>query len=243
MTRILVDILDRTDPRLGRNVSHDDRSWNYMAQPKQAKPKGVNTFWGSKFAPLNQGDIGSCTGNAVAQWLNTDYAHKTLVKTHHGRKMMESDALHIYALGTTLDNIPGSYPPDDTGCDGGAVCKASRRLGYLTGYQWIFSFTSLQAQLEKSPVIMGSLWTNTMFTPKNGLVKVGRLINSNIAGGHAYMGAGIDFTEEVFIFRNEWGDEDDWNGCKPGGYFAIGFKDYLKLLDAQGDVIVPQGVV
>ena len=29
-------------------------------------------------------------------------------------------------------------------------------------------------------------------------------------------------------------------GCKPGGYFAIGFEDWERLLDADGDVTVPK---
>jgi hypothetical protein len=69
------------------------------------------------------------------------------------------------------------------------------------------------------------------------LVKVGAVIDSNIAGGHEYLICGIDWTEEVFEFRQSWGE---WEGAKPGGYFAISFSDYVKLLNADGDVTVPK---
>ena len=79
-----------------------------------------------------------------------------------------------------------------------------------------------------------------MFNPVNGLVTVGKINDSTIAGGmHEYAFVGIDWTEDVHIYRNSWGDQADWPGCKPGGYFAIGFKDVQALLAEQGDVTVP----
>jgi len=232
---------DPTDPRLGRHVKHDSRSLDYAFLPRDAKPKGVNTFWNSGTGPLNQGQVGSCTGNATAQWLNTTFAAPVRTLTHNGKYLSEADALAIYSLGTHLDHTRGVYPPDDTGCNGISVAKAAEKLGYLDSYRHIFSFTSLQAALEVTPVICGTLWTHTMYQPNNGLVDIGPLTDSNIAGGHEYLACGLDFTEEVVIFRNSWGDQDDWPGCKPGGYFAIGFTDYRDLLATHGDATVLHG--
>lgn len=235
-----------TDPRLGRHVEHDERSWKYRLLPKTAKPKGKTTFWGSKIPVLDQGDTGSCTGNAEAQWLNTDYAGP--VRAHLKRAAFtEADALRIYSLGTHLDTVPGSYPPDDSGSTGNGVARAGIKLGYLASYSWLFSFTSLQAALERTPLMLGTVWTNSMFTPRNGLVKVGKITDATIAGGHEYLGAGIDWAEQVIIARNQWGDQNLWPGCKPGGYFGVGFGkthdyDLERLLEAQGDVTVPVGV-
>lgn len=237
MHSIGVTRFDHSDPRLGRHVEHDDRSLAFAMLPKLARPKGIDRFWGSQVKPLNQGDVGSCTGNATAQWLNTDYAQG--MNNLISRKFDEDDALRIYSLATTLDTVPGSYPPSDTGSTGTAACKAARHLGFIGGYSWLFSFTSLQAAAEKTPVMCGTVWTEDMFKPVNGLVKVGPLSNSNIAGGHEYLMCGIDWTAEAFVFRNSWGDQDAWPGCKPGGYFAIGFKDYRNLQEFQGDFKVP----
>jgi hypothetical protein len=241
MHTLTVHRFDATDGRLGRHIHHDSRSWDYQFLPKDAKPQGKNTNWTSETGPLNQGQVGSCTGNATAQWLNTSFADAVRTLTHHGKFMAEKDALAIYELGTRLDSSPGQYPPDDTGCSGIFVAQAAEQLGYLDKYSHTFSFTALQAALEITPVICGTAWTNTMFHPVNGLVKVGSLAQSNIAGGHEYLGCGIDFTEEVLIFRNSWGDQDAWPGCKPGGYFAVSFADYRRLLAEQGDVTVLHG--
>lgn len=241
MHQISIVRYDRTDPRLGRHVQHDSRSLDYEFLPRKAKPKGTNTFWDSAAKPLNQGSLGSCTGNATAQWLNTNFANAVRKLTNKGKFLTESQAVKIYSLGTTLDNQPGQYKPDDTGCDGISVAKAAVKLGFLDSYTHTFSFTALQAALEVTPVIVGTVWTNTMFKPHNGLVKVGRLTDSNIAGGHEYLACGIDFTSEVITCRNSWGDQDQWPGGKPGGYFAISFTDFQKLLDEQGDATVLHG--
>jgi hypothetical protein len=240
-TLIHVVRYDPSDPRLGRHVRHDSRSLNYEFLPRDAAPQKKDTFWDSAIPPLNQGDVGSCTGNATAQWMNTNFADSVRTTTHKGQPLLEADALEIYSVGTKLDHTPGAYPPDDTGCDGVSVAKAGKKLGYLDSYKHTFSFTAFQAAIEITPTINGTVWTKTMFKPHNGLVKVGKLVDSNIAGGHEYLAAGIDWSEEVFIFRNSWGDQDAWPGCQPGGYFAIGFADYQKLLAEQGDVTVLHG--
>lgn len=241
MHTITVHRYESTDPRLGRHVHHDSRSLKHEYLPRDATPQKVNTFWDSSTGPLNQGQVGSCTGNATAQWLNTNFSNTVRNTTHHNAYMTEADALAIYSLGTRLDSTSGTYPPDDTGCSGIFVAQAGEKFGYLDTYTHTFSFTALQATIETTPTINGTIWTKTMFIVNNGLVKVGKLVQSNIAGGHEYLCCGIDWTEEVFQFRNSWGDTDAWVGCKPGGYFAISFVDYQRLLAEQGDVTVLHG--
>lgn len=231
-----------TDPRLGRHVHHDSRSLSYEFLPRDAALKGKSTFWASGAKPLNQGDVGSCTGNATAQWINSDFAAAVRTQVHQGKYLTESDALKIYGLGTHLDSDPGSYPPDDTGCDGVSVCKAGVKLGYFRKYTHTFSFQAAQAAAEITPFIQGTVWTKKMFNPVNGLVTVGKITDATIAGGHEYEGAGIDWNAGVFIYRNSWGDQKDWPGCKPGGYFAVSFRDVAALLAEQGDVTIPIGV-
>lgn len=243
MATIHVETYTPTDPRLGRHVEHDERSYSYMLLPKETKPKGISTFWRSSIRPLDQGSTGSCTGMALAQWLNTDYAAPIRAKTHAGKPLTEADALHVYSMATHIDAIPGAYPPSDTGSTGGAACKAGAKIGYLTRYSWLFSFTSVLAALESGPAMFGTVWTSEMFTPTKGLVKVGKISADTIAGGHEYLGMGVDYDKEVCVFRNSWGDQDAWEGCKPGGYFAVGFDDVRRLLAARGDVTIPVGAV
>jgi hypothetical protein len=249
MHTLTIDRYTPTDPRLGRHVHHDSRSLGYEFLPRDATPKGKDTLFDSATGPLNQGSIGSCTGNATAQWLNTNFANVPRLgvsaaesKLYVGGFLSEKNALAIYHEGTVLDSTPGTYPPDDTGCSGIFVAQAAEKLGWLNKYSHTFSFQAAQAAIELTPAIQGSVWTNQMFKPVNGLVKVGKLTESNIAGGHEYLMCGIDWSEQVFIFRNSWGDQDAWVGCKPGGYFAIGFKDEQALLAEQGDLTILHGI-
>lgn len=236
-TKVLLGRIDQRDPRLGRHIEHDERSKQFAFMARVTKPKKVTTHWPSQAHVLDQGDIGSCTGNATAQWLNTDFATPARKAKNTNQFLDEQDALDIYAKATALDKFPGLYPPDDTGSTGNAAAKAAVKFGWIKSYGWLFSFTSVQAAIEKTPLTVGTYWTNSMFNPRNGLVAVGQLSDSNIAGGHEYLMSGINWQEEVFEFRNSWGE---WDGAKPGGYFAIPFADFRRLLDADGDVTVPR---
>src|SRR5215831_11694597 len=95
---LTIHTFDAEDPRLGRHVCHDSRSLNYAYLPREAKPKHKSTLWTSQAPPLNQGELGSCTGNSEAQWLNTNFASPTLKKVHNAQYMVESDAVHIYSV-------------------------------------------------------------------------------------------------------------------------------------------------
>jgi hypothetical protein len=236
-TRITTVLYKPTDPRLGRHVEHDERSRNFAFLGHYAQPRHINAAWTSQAPVLDQGMLGSCTGNAMAQWLNTDYSTSARARKNGSRFLDEQDALDIYAKATTLDKFPGIYPPTDGGSTGNAAAKAAVKFGWIDSYGWLFSFISLQAAIERMPLLVGTLWTNTMFDdPVNGLIEVGSLGDSNIAGGHEYLMCGIDWKDMVFLFRQSWGNLP---GYKPGGYFAISFADFRRLLDADGDVTVP----
>ena len=210
---------------LGRLVEHDDRSRDHAFSVSAAKPKTI--LWGHSAPVLDQGQVGSCTGNALAQWLNTDFAQKL-------RKgvLAEADALKIYSLGTQLDSIPGSYPPDDTGSSGLAVCKAGVKLGYLSAYKHSFGFDALLLTLQHTPVIVGTEWLKNMFTPNQttGFIRA----TGAVAGGHEYLVLGCDMENEFITMLNSWASTWGQNGRA-----KISFKDFEKLLAAQGDVTVP----
>lgn len=210
---------------LGRLVEHDERSRAHEFASTATAPKTV--LWGHSAPVLDQGQVGSCTGNALAQFLNTDFAQGL-------RKgiLTEADALKIYSLGTTLDTIPGSYPPDDTGSSGLAVCKAGVQLGYLTSYQHVFGFNALLLALQHTPVIVGTEWLKNMFTP-NQTTDVIRATGA-VEGGHEYLILGCDVENQFITMLNSWSSTWGVNGRA-----KISFKDFQKLLAAQGDVTVP----
>jgi hypothetical protein len=223
---------------LGRHVDHDSRSLLYAFTPAAPLPtKPVE--WGISIPPLNQGQTSACTGNAFAQFLNTDFA-ASLRKKMNKEFFTEEDALDIYGHATHDDGLhdasTGYYPPDDTGSSGLGAVKACQELGYVSTYQHTFSFQMFLHALATQPVCVGTAWTNDMENAdENGLVSVGSLDDSNIAGGHEYLAIGFNPLTQLIKFRNSWGN--DWG---IDGDFFVSYSDYQQLLVNQGDVVVPQ---
>src|SRR3982750_969336 len=80
--------------RLGRHVAHDPQSWRY---PAPMAPEIVSVSHLMHDLPLNQGNLGSCTGNAAVGMLMTEpfYVH-TMTKTTQFM-LTEADAVDIYS--------------------------------------------------------------------------------------------------------------------------------------------------
>jgi hypothetical protein len=212
---------------LGRHVEHDPRSRQYPAR-KATQPRSV--LWTHRAPVLDQGDLGSCTGNALAQCLNTT----KFVQSRPGRRYLDEQyARLLYAKATVLDTFPGAWPPTDTGSSGLGVAKAGVALGYLTRYEHAFGFDHFAAALTLQPVIVGTNWYSTMFdTDSDGFVSPA----GQLAGGHEYLALGINHRERYVTFLNSW--SDGW-GVK--GKFRMTLDDFTALLDEDGDVTVPVG--
>lgn len=212
-------------PALGRLVEHDERSRLYQAA-RAGTPRSV--LWGHHAPVLDQGELGSCTGNATAQLINTDYF---AASRKHGY-LKEADAVQLYETATVLDGIPNNtYPPTDGGSSGLGAAKAGVKLGYFTGYKHAFGFDHFAATLQLQPVIVGTDWFEDMFTPsKTGFVK----LTGQLAGGHEYLALGIDYTTQTLTFLNSW--SKTWG---VGGRFHMTFAAFTTLLANQGDVTAP----
>jgi hypothetical protein len=210
--------------RLGRIEEHDPRSLNYPA-PRAEVQRSV--LWGHHAPVLNQGDISACTGNATAQLINTD----PFTPARKNGYLTEADALKLYELATTLDDCPGSYPPDDTGSSGQAVAQAGVQLGYFSGFNHAFGFDHFGAALQLQPVIVGTNWMQGMFTPdSNGFVTP----TGDIVGGHEYLALGIDYDAQKVTFLNSW--SDSWG---QQGRFFMTFDSFTQLLNSGGDAVAP----
>lgn len=226
---------------LGRHVEHDSRSREFLFTAS-APVVEKTIVWPHNTPVLNQGQIGSCTGNAMAQLLNC----QMFAPCREGKvSLNEADALKLYSLATHFDGFGPSqfYPPHDEGSSGLGVAKAAHFLGYIDTYQHCFTFPQLQAAIQHQPVITGTSWTNPMFTPDpiTGIVSVGELNDQTVVGGHEYLVQGIDYERECVVCLNSWGT--GWGGgqgLRPG-QFRISFSDYVNLLADQGDIVVPHG--
>ena len=116
--------------RLGRHVRHDSRSLLYPWQESGEALKDV--LLTRRIAILDQGDVGSCTGNAETGALGTDPLFGTLPPDRQGR-LGETLALALYSAAETIDG-DGPYPPHDNGSTGLSVCKAAQNAGWITGF-------------------------------------------------------------------------------------------------------------
>ena len=207
---------------LGRVVNHDPRSLGYPA-PVAALKRRVPVLWTMRAPTLNQGDLGSCTGNAAAHALNTDPLFR-------GRVFTEDDAVSIYSAATRLDPYPGEYPPTDTGSSGLSVAKVLKDRGEISSYGHAFGLEHFLGALQLNPVLVGIPWHTDMFNPDSrGFVRP----TGDVAGGHEILAVGDD-AKSVITFQNSWGA--DWGVS--GGRFYMTYKDFRKLLRRDGDATV-----
>lgn len=240
---IHVDLIPVTDPRLKRHVEHDDRSrdFAFTAVP----PKDITVIHDDLAPVLDQGNIGGCVGWTGADVLNTAMFTPVRNLKRSGNFFDDSDGLIFYSLATHKDNIAGYYPKQDTGSSGLGLAKALKSLGLIDRYLHCFTWVQYLAALATQPVAVGTLWTNQMFNPdRNGVVSVGALNNSTIAGGHEYMIRGRRADLGLNLCRNHWTPTWDKSNAPPKipGEFWLTDNDLKLLLLNQGDVTVLHGV-
>src|SRR2546426_293915 len=175
---------------LGRHIEHDPRSLAYAhgVLPKTAI-KSVD--WTRRAPIFDQGNLGSCTGNAAAGLLATDSASRTgltsVTVDGHVLPVNEDLAVQVYKLATRLDDIKGTYPPDDTGSSGLGAAKALKKLGLATSYTHAFSLSALKSALQNGPVMVGTVWLESMFNVSAATGFVDVIHESPVAGGHEYV--------------------------------------------------------
>lgn len=233
---------------LGRVVEHDPRSLHYAAGV--LPQKAIQSVQWKRQAPhFNQGDVGSCSGNAPAGLIVTnslgrtgvtqvtitdEQATKTKGVFTAGTYTVDEDfAVLCYELNTRIDSFPGTYKPDDTGSSGLAAAKTLVLLGLADVYTHGFTLGALDSALQKGPVMAGTVWLNCMFEPNSdGLIRLD--VSSPVAGGHEYVLSGLDVEKDLYTLDNSWGE--DW---AVNGQAFISRQDMKWLLDQQGDVTVP----
>jgi hypothetical protein len=221
------------DPRLGRHLVHDDRSRKF-ALSTAPLPK-VPVLHDRAIPILNQGDLGSCTANAQLGMLASG-PFPALLKARgiDVTRWTEDDAVSLYEQETSLDDreIPGRYPPEDTGSAGLYACQASRARGWISGYRHAFTTPTALGWLGRQPISIGIPWFNSMFEPdpRSHIVAVNR--RSGIAGGHQVCLDGIDPKWSMVRLANSWGTS--WGDH---GRAWLSFSDLRYLLSQGGDAV------
>src|SRR5690242_16937314 len=124
MTIHLIEQHHRPGQPLGRHVEHDPRSLAF-AHPVLPRTAIKSVSWTRRIPILDQGSLGSCTGNAATGALGTDSAGRTATTSvtisatgaaaSHGlfaagvHTLDEDFAVALYSLATILDSFSGTY--------------------------------------------------------------------------------------------------------------------------------------
>jgi hypothetical protein len=204
---------------LGRIYVHDPADWSstklHALLDEHATVIPPSALWDDP-AVLDQGNFGTCVGNGWAGW--GDSAPVLDLFT-------ETDARAIYYEATVIDGSPDDPDKPGGGQQGSTVrsgAKAMQNRGKLTAYAFTTTLPTIREWLANhGPVVMGTDWTNDMFTPKAGWVTP----TGGVAGGHCYLCIGYDTTNDSFRFRNSWGSS--WGIM---GDFGMKSADLAKLL-------------
>jgi hypothetical protein len=223
--------------RLGRNLWLDGRSLPHMIENSVADMSGPvqSTQWERVLTILDQGDLGSCTGNAGAGSLGSEpffsATGQGVLPDPTDAQAAEQFAIDLYAAATQVDAYAGTYPPDDTGSSGLAICKVLKDRGTISGYRFARSAYGFVRLLQQGPVLQGMPWYEAFFQPGTGgfIDADPRWRSSGLAGGHEVEALGIDLdTSDIFnsaiTYANSWG-----TGWGDGGLFRMRLRTYEQL--------------
>ena len=216
--------------RLGRHRMHDLLTPEREAFGFIDRFLPIKTVEHEEFVPaFDQGDIGSCTANAALGCLSTaPFGHAGITYT-------EADAVALYELETKLDDsqIPGEYPPDDTGSSGPWSMMALEKDGKIRSFVHTRDTHTALRLLNKGPISIGVTWYASMFTPDGDNV-IHADETSGVAGGHQVCVVGNDVEKQRIRIRNSWGPS--WGDQ---GHAWLSWADFAFLLHEGGDAVQP----
>lgn len=247
-----------TDVRLGRHHRLDARSLNFLHRhdPKTVlRPvrhdipipildqedldtQGIDT---SALVPGAQRvtALGSCTANAGTAALAFLLGPGRLAEVGLSATdpvACERFAICLYHEETVDDELPGEWPPDDTGSSGLGIARALKARGLIGGYVHATNADDLASLLQNGPVLLGVPWFQAWFTPDtDGFIDSGDWEASEFAGGHEVLAIGLDAVaqtpdgsvipeETVVRCRNSWGTA--WG---LSGEFRLRLSTYVAL--------------
>lgn len=215
---------DRVLP-LGRHVNHDSRNLAYPY--RRSAPVIVTRLHTRQIPILDQGSVGSCTGNAQVGVMGTEPNYGDLPNPHMA--LDEALALRIYSDAEMIDG-DGPYPPNDYGSSGPSAAKAAMKLGLISGYTHCLSLHDVLDALQVwAAVSIGINWYDSFDSPSSsGLIAISP--GASVRGGHEPMLRGVDAENKTVFGDNSWGA--GW-GLK--GSFYMSWDTLTRLLAEEGD--------
>lgn len=216
--------------RLGRHQIHDALASEREAFGLIDRLLGIETVEHEEFLPVfDQGKVGSCTANAALGCL------ATAPFGHPGVQFTEADALALYELETRLDDrqLPGQYPPDDTGSSGPWSMMALEQQGRIASWVHTRDTHTALRLLTRGPVSFGAPWFRSMLTPDaTGTIRIDEA--TDVVGGHQVCLVGNDAQNQRVRIRNSWGPQ--W---ADQGHAWLSWTDLDLLMHRGGDVTQP----
>jgi len=212
---------------LGRNVRHDSRNRLYPWPRSSAVP--ASRMWTRHIPILDQGQLGSCTGNAEVGALGCDPDFGALPPSPP--LLNEDLAVAIYSAAEKIDGGAG-YPPEDEGSSGPSAAQAAVKMGLISGYLHCFSLADVLDALQQHPVCVGANWYDSFDSPDpSGLVAISP--GAQVRGGHEFLCRGLDTDAQLLHFDNSWG-----TGWGANGSFSMAYATLDRLLGEQGDATI-----
>lgn len=119
-----------------------------------------------------------------------------------------SAAVSAYSWITSNDDIPGQWPPDDTGSDSISGCKWLVHTGYARACLLLVGAADVKIAIQSGPVIVGMNWLHNMYMPD----RCGHLdVSGVVDGGHALELVAYDAVTDTWYLQNHWGNQ--WGIC------------------------------
>ncbi len=210
--------------RLGRHIRRGPKFASHVAA-KTGAPI-VDVTHTRECPPFDQGDVGSCTGNASAGALMTTGLYV------QGREFTEATAVQIYSEATHFSNPVGDYyPPNDTGSSGPAAAEACEAFGLVSSYSHAVDLQGALEGLQTVPGIFGISWYTSFDSP----LPTGECPltpGATVRGGHEIEGFKVDTENQRVWFWQSWGAT--WGGLG-NGQFWLSYETLTSLFNQQAD--------
>ena len=184
---------------------------------KARKSKRTRRMWRDDQVWDNQLREPSCVGHAwwflLASQPHTWPFHRKL------------DPNGLYELCKFRDEYEGE---DYEGTSVRAGADVLKTLGLIKAYEWSWNLdTTVNAVLEKGPVVLGLPWYKGCDEPdRRGVIRA----TGDLLGGHCILATGVDTKKKEFRLKQSWGQEvgDD-------GHIYLPFEDMEKMFDVDAE--------